>query len=122
MSFLTLLKAKLNWLLSGTGAEQSSRKMADAVENGASPGRGAYPGRGFEQNYNAASALLKERMNKNYPDSYHARLGSQGNNAYDHGEERAYAIDMVSAAIAQALRNGATVREAAEAGAASVGI
>lgn len=70
MSFLTLLKAKLNWLLSGTRAEQSSRKMADAVENGASPGRGAYPGRGFEQNYNAASALLKERMNKNYPDSY----------------------------------------------------
>ncbi len=122
MSFLALLKAKLSWLLSGTRAEQRSRNEANHAENGTSSDRSPYPGRNFERDYNAASALLKERMNKSYPDNFHARLGSDGNNAYDHGEERAYAVDTVSAAIAMALRNGATIREAADAGAASVGI
>jgi hypothetical protein len=122
MSFLALLKAKLRWLLSGTRAEQASRKQANDAESGNSSDRSPYPGRNFERDYNAASALLKERMNENYPDNYHARLSSKGNNAYDHGEERAYAVDTASAAIALALRNGATVREAADAGAASIGI
>lgn len=78
--------------------------------------------RGFEEDYKAAAVLLKRRLNESYPDNFHARLGNRSNDARDHGSERAQAVDTASAAIALALRNGATVWEAAEAGAASVGI
>lgn len=61
-------------------------------------------------------------MDRKFPDNYHARLSSEENSPYDHGQDRALAVDAMSIAIAMALRNGATVRQAAEAGAASVGI
>ncbi|MDR7040569.1 hypothetical protein J2X36_005352 [Methylobacterium sp. BE186] len=122
MSVFTHLKAKLQWLMSGTHADRKSRKLADDVEEGRSMGQMVYYRRNFEEDYNAASAMLKERMNSRYPNSFHARLGSGGNNAYDHGDVRSGTVDTVSTAIAQALRDGATVQEAAEAGAASIGL
>ncbi len=82
----------------------------------------AYQSAGFEGDYHAATNLLKQRMDKSFPDNFHARLGSQTNSMYDYGEDRAGAVDTASTAIAMALRNGATVSQAAEAGAASVGI
>jgi hypothetical protein len=62
------------------------------------------------------------RIDKKFPDNYYARLRSDTSTSYDHGEDRARAVDTMSTAIALALRDGATVQQAAEAGAASVGI
>ena len=61
-------------------------------------------------------------MDRRYPDSYHARLSANSNRPYDYGAKRADAVDTASAAIAMALRGGATIEQAAEAGAVSVGI
>ncbi|MCJ2058450.1 hypothetical protein MKL09_18075 [Methylobacterium sp. J-048] len=76
----------------------------------------------FDGDYRSATAILRERMSKRFPDNFYARVGSEMNSARDYGDERASAIDTASAAIAAALRKGATVKQAADAGAASVGI
>ncbi|MCJ2102233.1 hypothetical protein [Methylobacterium sp. E-046] len=78
--------------------------------------------RDFDGDFLSAGAMLRERMNKRYPDKYFVRAETQANNRRDYSDERAGAIDVSSAAIAVALREGATVKQAAEAGAASVGI
>ncbi|MDR7040468.1 hypothetical protein J2X36_005251 [Methylobacterium sp. BE186] len=122
MTAFAYLMLKLKWLIFGSQADRKGRAMADNAERGQSSGPMVYYRRNFEEDYNAASAMLRGRMNARYPDSYHARLGGGGNNAYDYGDKRSHAVDTASTAIAQALRGGATVYEAAEAGAASVGI
>jgi hypothetical protein len=61
-------------------------------------------------------------MDRRFPDNYRAKLGTDGSGTYDHGQDRAAAVDTMSSGIATALRNGATVRQAAEAGAAGAGI
>ncbi|TXM99693.1 hypothetical protein FV242_24625 [Methylobacterium sp. WL64] len=76
----------------------------------------------FDGDYRSATAMLRERMSERFPDNFYARVGSEMNSARDYGDERASAVDTASAAIAAALRKGATVKQAAEAGAASVGI
>ncbi|WP_238272034.1 hypothetical protein [Methylobacterium cerastii] len=76
----------------------------------------------FSSNFNKAMMVLNQRINSRFPDNYEA--GSNANRDYsrDYGDDRAAAIDTASAAVAAALRKGAGVREAAEAGAASIGI
>jgi hypothetical protein len=96
--------------------------MAKEKEAGAYVGEAATKARNFEDDYHAATIMLKARMDKSFPDNYHARLSSGENSPYDYGEDRALGVDTTSTAIAMALRDGATVRQAAEAGAASVGI
>ncbi|TXM72654.1 hypothetical protein FV226_11560 [Methylobacterium sp. WL12] len=95
-----------------------------AAEREAGTFEGPTPGkaRSFETDYHVATQILKTRMNKRYPDNYHARLSAGSNQSYDYGEERAGAVDAASTAIAMSLRKGATVEQAAEAGAKSVGI
>jgi len=66
--------------------------------------------------------MLKLRIDERFPDSYYARLSSDRNSSYDYGQDRALAIDTISTAIAMALRGGASVEQAAAAGAASVRI
>ena len=122
MTSFKRLKAKLIHFLSVKNRAQDMRTMAAQKEDGSFNGATTNKSRNFESDYNAATKLLKERMNKNFPDNYYARLKSGENNAYDYGEKRAGAVDTASSAIAMALRNGATVQEAAAAGAASVGI
>jgi hypothetical protein len=78
--------------------------------------------RSFDDDYRDATGMLKLRMNDRFPDNYRARLGTNRSGTYEHGEDRAAAIDTMSAAIATALRKGATVPQAAAAGAASVGV
>jgi hypothetical protein len=78
--------------------------------------------RNFDDDYREATKLLKTRMNTRFPDNYGARLGTNGSGTYHHGQDRAAAVDTMSSEIATALRNGATVRQAAEAGAAGAGI
>lgn len=85
-------------------------------------GASASKGRDFEANYAAAAQLLRTRIDREFPDAYYARLSSGRNSSYDYGQDRALAIDTMSIAIAMALRNGATVPQAAAAGAASIGI
>jgi len=91
--------------------------MDQALRN-SSPGKS----RNFDDDYNAATNMLKRKMDLKFPDNYSGRSNSEAGKGYRHGEDRASAIDTMSAAIAAALRNGATVKQAAEAGAASVGI
>jgi hypothetical protein len=117
------------WLISrivqffvGGRDQRRSRPTAEEKEAGADEGEIASRSRNFDDDYRAATLLLKARMDKKFPDNYHARLSGGANSTYDHGEDRAAAIDTMSAAIAMALRNGATVKQAADAGAASVGI
>ena len=76
----------------------------------------------FDGDYRSATQMLKERIANRFPDNYHARVGAEANSTRDFGDERAGAIDTASATIAEALRNGATVKQAANAGAASVGL
>lgn len=78
--------------------------------------------RNFDADYREATNMLKTRLGNRFPDNYQARVGSQANSTRDFGDERAEAIDTASAAIAEALRNGATPRQAAAAGANSIGI
>ena len=61
-------------------------------------------------------------MDANFPESFHDKLRSGPNNAYTHGERRSATVDDASIAIAQALQGGASIEEAAEAGAAKIGI
>lgn len=122
MGMLDWLRAKLIQFLSTSEKGQNSKAAADQKELGTFCGKDAYKHRAFEAKYNAATHLLKHRMNSKFPDSYHAKLGSSQNNAYDYGVGRAEAVDTASTAIAMALREGATVQQAADAGAASVGI
>lgn len=120
--FFEYLIAKLEWHFSNKKSEREFRQMTNA--SGDKSPKTAFDNhhQGFEEDYKAAAVLLKRRLNESYPDNFHARLGNRSNDARDHGSERAQAVDTASAAIALALRNGATVWEAAEAGAASVGI
>lgn len=78
--------------------------------------------RNFSADFTAAVQMIKSQMDARYPDNYRANFDRNRNSAVDYGAERAEAVDNSSAAIANALRRGATVRQAAEAGAKSVGI
>ncbi|GJE12365.1 MULTISPECIES: hypothetical protein [Methylobacterium] len=119
----------LSWLISKTmqfflGSAQERRADAAAREKGAGTfdDTARARGRNFDDDYRAATTMLKTRVDREFPDSYYARLSSKSNSSYDYGQDRALAVDTMSTAIAMALRGGATVRQAADAGAASVGI
>ncbi|AYO84672.1 hypothetical protein [Methylobacterium brachiatum] len=122
MNTVRWLMAKVIGFLFSQTIDHKNRKAAADREGGTFETGSAYQSAGFEGDYHAATNLLKQRMDKSFPDNFHARLGSQTNSMYDYGEDRAGAVDTASTAIAMALRNGATVSQAAEAGAASVGI
>ncbi|WCS24473.1 hypothetical protein LOK46_25615 [Methylobacterium sp. NMS14P] len=78
--------------------------------------------RNFDHDYTAAVRRLRDRLDRKFPDGQYAHRRMRLSVTQDHAEDRAQAVDTMSAVIAMALRNGATVDEAAEAGAASVGI
>jgi hypothetical protein len=122
MNVLSWLMAKVSEFLRGTMKKRRGRLVEKSREAGTYEGDSLSAARKFEEDYKAATRLLKKRMDSRFPDNYHARPSAGSENTYDHGEERAAAIDTMSAAIATALRNGATVKQAAAAGAASVSI
>ena len=78
--------------------------------------------RDFDQDYTQAIRMLRDRLDRKFPDGQYAHRRLRMSIPYDHGEDRAQAVDKMSAVIAMALRNGATVKEAAELGAMSVRI
>ncbi|MFD0934144.1 hypothetical protein [Methylobacterium trifolii] len=86
--------------------------------NSTNPGSG----RDFSADFNAAMNILKSRIDQSFPDNYQASFRSNRDANRDYGDTRAEVLDTASAAVAAALREGATVRQAAEAGAASIGI
>ncbi|WP_267355242.1 MULTISPECIES: hypothetical protein [unclassified Methylobacterium] len=117
------------WLISriiqfffGKGQRGEDPSAPRARELGADEDRSVDKNRNFDADYRAATNMLRVRMGNSFPDNYHARPSTGTNSTRDFGDERAEAIDTASAAIAAALRKGATVKQAAEAGAASVGI
>ncbi|MGH1588008.1 hypothetical protein ACRBEV_06210 [Methylobacterium phyllosphaerae] len=116
------------WLLSRIvrflfgGGQRRSASTGKENEAGAHEGQTATKIRNFDDDYRAATNILKMRLSNRFPDNYYARVGSDMNSTRDFGDERAEAIDTASAAIAEALRRGATVKQAADAGAASVGV
>ena len=112
MGFLQSLKIFFGISQSGNKPAQKRRMLGvDLADSG-----------DFSSNFNTAMMVLNQRINSRFPDNYEA--GSNANRDYsrDYGDDRAAAIDTASAAVAAALRKGAGVREAAEAGAASIGI
>jgi hypothetical protein len=78
--------------------------------------------RDFSNDYDQAMLILNHRINKRFPDNYQAGFNLNREHGRDYGNDRAAAIDTASAAIAAALRKGATIQQAAEAGATSIGI
>jgi len=119
----------IRWLISktiqlflGSAHERRSNASAQQKENGTFEGASADKDRDFDDRYAAAVRLLRTRIDQEFPDAYYARLSSGRNSSTDYGQDRALAIDTMSIAIAMALRNGATVQQAANAGAASIGI
>ena len=115
-------KTKLVQFFSLREHDRQMKVMRDQKESGAFRGKNADHRGDFENDYNAATGMLKTRMDSRFPDGFHAKLGSSNNTAYDYGAARIDAVDRVSTAVAMALRDGATVRQAADAGAASVAI
>ncbi|KST56786.1 hypothetical protein AO398_09395 [Methylobacterium sp. GXS13] len=122
MNFISWLISRVTQFFSGGGDARRSSSAAGEGEVRGQESRNQSRGRNFDDDYRAATNILKTRMSNRFPDNYHARMGSEKNNARDFGDERAEAIDTASAVIATALRDGATVKQAADAGAASVGI
>lgn len=122
MNVFRWLLANISELVFGSRTKQRNDTVIRQKEAGNYIGTTSDKPRNFDEDYRSATYMLKMRMDKKFPDNYHARLSSRENSPYDHGQDRALAVDAVSIAIAMALRNGATVRQAAEAGAASVGI
>ncbi|SFM97939.1 hypothetical protein [Methylobacterium pseudosasicola] len=102
-------------------AGENHQLHASTDDTGAGARSGKTP-KDFTGDYRTATDMLRDRINKRFPDNFHARVGSNANSMRDFGDERAGAIDMSSAAIAAALRDGASAKQAADAGAASVGI
>ena len=122
MSVIRWLLARTIQFFLGSAHERKSDGIAKEKEEGTFEGASAPKARTFEDNYAAAARLLRTRIDRRFPDAYYARLSPGRNSAYDYGQDRALAIDTISVAIAMALRNGATIQQAAEAGAKSVGI
>ncbi|WP_342108762.1 hypothetical protein [Methylobacterium sp. SI9] len=122
MSFIRWLISKTIQTFLGSAYERRSRAVAKEREDGTFEGASATQARNFEDRYAAAVRLLRTRIDQEFPDAYYARLSSGRNSSYDYGQDRALAVDTMSIAIAMALRNGATVQQAANAGAASIGI
>jgi hypothetical protein len=98
------------------------RQEASEREEGAFLGAGHDEGRTLEGDYRRAVALLKERMDGAHPAAVHRKMSVPGRSTYAYGERRLAVADAASTAIAMALHEGATVEEAAEAGAASAGL
>ncbi|MCJ2068596.1 hypothetical protein MKK75_07215 [Methylobacterium sp. J-030] len=122
MNFISWLLSRVFQFVFGRSEERKSSSVAresDAADHESSV---ANTGRNFDEDYRGATKILMMRLSNRFPDNYYARTGSDKNSTRDFGDERAEAIDTASAAIAAALRSGATVKQAAEAGAASVGI
>ncbi|TXN73892.1 hypothetical protein FV234_25595 [Methylobacterium sp. WL8] len=76
----------------------------------------------FSSNFSTAMMVLNQRINSRFPDNYEASSKANRDYSRDYGDDRAAAIDTASAAVAAALRGGATVKQAAEAGASSISI
>lgn len=119
----------IRWLISktiqfflGSAHERRSGAFAKQKENRTFEGASDSKDRNFDDRYAAAVRLLRTRIDQEFPDAYHARLSLGRNSSSDYGQDRALAIDTMSIAIAMALRTGATVQQAANAGAASIGI
>lgn len=122
MNYLAWLIARIVQFFSGGGDKRRGTPDNIEQEEEALSGNRFVRARNFDDDYREATDLLKPLMDRRFPDNYRARLGTDGSNTYDHGQDRAAAVDTMSSEIATALRNGATVRQAAEAGAAGAGI
>lgn len=119
----------ISWLISriiqyffSEADQRKSRSLAADETIGSYTERTLRKPRNFDADYRDAVTILKTRMGNSFPDNYQARMSGGTNGARDFGDERAEAINTGSAAIAAALRKGATVKQAADAGAASLGI
>ena len=122
MNSFSSLIGKMVQFFFGRGNEQRDHSMAGGKEATAFTSSTRIRARNFDADYRAATKLLKARMDRRFPDNYQARTSLNASNTYDHGEDRATAVDTASAAIAMALREGATVQQAADAAAASIDI
>ena len=112
MSFLRSLKIFFSRSGSTDSPPQKRRMLGvDLAESG-----------GFSSDFSTAMMVLNQRINSKFPDNYEAGFSANRDYSRDYGDDRAAAIDTASAAVAAALRNGATVKQAAEAGATSIGI
>lgn len=122
MNTLKRLISKIAEFMSARPASGENRQSLVSWEHSGSADTSGRTPKDFTGDYRTATDMLRERINRRFPDNFYARVGSNANTTRDFGDERAGAIDMSSAAISAALRNGATARQAADAGAASVGI
>jgi hypothetical protein len=122
MNALIMLIARFIQFFAGGGDKQKSTSENMSQEKEALGDSRFVRAMNFDDDYRQATELLKTRMDRRFPDNYRAKLGTDGSGTYDHGQDRAAAVDTMSSEIATAPRNGATVRQAAEAGAAGAGI
>lgn len=101
---------------------EAMRQEAAAREDGAFAGARGHEAEAFERDYRAAVALLKRRMDEAHPAAFHRKLSRLGSSAYEYGERRMEVVDDASTAIAMSLREGDSIAQAAEKGAARIGV
>jgi len=119
----------VEWLIARGGAlararksAEHSRQSANEKESGSYQSETTYGDQGLEARYNAAIEDLEVRFGRRFPADYHAKLGMDAKYVYGHGVARTGAVDTMSSAIVKALQEGASISQAADAGAASIGL
>ncbi|MER2268422.1 hypothetical protein [Methylobacterium oxalidis] len=119
----------VEWIIARGGALARARKSAgynrqsaNEKESGSYQSENVYGDQGLEARYNAAIEDLEDRFGQRLPADYRAKLGMDARYVYDHGVARTGAVDTMSSAIAKALQEGASISQAADAGAASIGL
>jgi hypothetical protein len=122
MGPIAWVKAKLEELLAARRTVERNQKSARAKEDGTFEDKDTFRSKDFDKDYDAARRMLKARLDSKYPDKYHAMLRTGFDPLRDYAAERIDAVDKMSAAIADALREGASVKEAADRAARTIGL
>ncbi|WP_162560928.1 hypothetical protein [Methylobacterium durans] len=122
ITLVATLTTKYKLLSPSAHAVELSRQAAREKEGGKFQNNDIYGMDKFEQKYSEAVKLLECRLDQRLPSGYNAKLDPEERYIYTHGVRRVDDVDKISTVIAKALQEGATISEAADAGAVSVGL
>ena len=122
MRIFDRIKARFADLRRRNRSHQRARKQAKLVENGEYVDRSTFVYTDFDKDYDVACMIVRDSINKRFPDNYHARSMPDFDPHFNYSSRKSEAIDISSTAIAAALRKGKGISNAIEAGSTSIGL